>query len=66
MNVNPEIAINRTYSLTMPQIAKVSQLSANLRENQSEIVRRAIDLLYEKFEAGEVQAKKEPAATAEG
>lgn len=39
--------INKTYSLRMMQIAKLSDLSTRLRKSQSDIVREAIDEYYE-------------------
>jgi len=41
------VAVTRNYSLTMTHIAKVSDLAQRLGVSQGEIVRRAIDLLYQ-------------------
>jgi hypothetical protein len=52
--VNPhppvEMAVTKTYSLTFAHIAKVSDLAQRLGISQGEIVRRAIDLLYQKID----------------
>lgn len=42
-----EMAFSQTFSLRMDQLAKISDLSRRLGKSKSEIVRRAIDLLYE-------------------
>ena len=52
--------INKTYSLRMIQIAKLSDLSNRLRKNQSDIVREAIDEYYENHKDEEAQVQ--PAA----
>jgi len=48
-----DIAISKTYSLKMVQIAKVSDLAARLGISQGEVVRRAIDMLYQAEEQKE-------------
>ena len=46
---NPnEMPINRLFSMRMPQIAKLSDLSQRLDKDQSEIVREALDEYYER------------------
>jgi hypothetical protein len=48
MNLH-EYPINRTYGLTLEHISKVSTLSDYLEINQSEVIRMAIDKLYEEI-----------------
>ena len=52
------ISVAKNYSLTMTHIAKVSALAQRLGVSQGEIVRRAIDLLY--------QAEAEKEETSDG
>ena len=47
--------INKTYSLRMMQIAKLSDLSIRLRKSQSDIIREAIDEYYENHKVEESQ-----------
>jgi len=49
MNDQPtlQISVAKNYSLTMTHIAKVSDLAQRLGVSQGEVVRRAIDLLYQ-------------------
>ena len=42
------LAMTKTYSLTMMHIAKVNDMAQNLGISQGEVVRQAIDLLWEK------------------
>lgn len=42
-----EMAFSQTFSLRMDDLAKVSDLARRLGKSKSEIVRRAIDLLYQ-------------------
>ena len=44
---NLEIAVSKTYSLSFAHIAKVSDLAQRLGISQGEVVRRAIDMLYD-------------------
>ena len=44
---NLEIAVSKTYSVSFLHIAKVSDLAQRLGVSQGEVVRRAIDLLYQ-------------------
>lgn len=46
-SINQDFAVTKTYSLTMLHIAKVTDLAERLGVSQAEIVRRAIDLLWE-------------------
>lgn len=46
----PDLAVSKTYSLTMIHIARVADLAERLKISQGEVVRNAIDLLYEKLE----------------
>jgi hypothetical protein len=41
------IAVSRSYSLTMTHIVKISELARRLGISQGEVVRRAIDMLYQ-------------------
>ena len=52
---NLEIAVSKTYSVSFLHIAKVSDLAQRLGISQGEVVRRAIDLLYQ------AEAEKEEA-----
>lgn len=49
-----EMAFSQTFSLRMDQVSKVSDLARRLKKSKSEIVRRAIDLLYEAEDEKEV------------
>ena len=42
------ITVQRTYTITMEQVAKLSVMRPVLGKSQSEIVRDAIDELYKK------------------
>ena len=53
---NLEIAVSKTYSVSFLHIAKVSDLAQRLGISQGEVVRRAIDLLYQ------AEAEKEEAS----
>ena len=44
------ILSNRTYTLSISHIGKLSELSERLSRNQSELVREAIDDLHLKYE----------------
>ncbi len=59
MNNYPEIAVSKTYSLTMLHIARVADLAERLKVSQGEVVRKAIDLLYERMETEPEQAPAE-------
>ena len=54
-NKNSGITVQRTYTITMEQVAKLSVMRPVLGKSQSEIVRDAIDHLYERTfdEAGD-------------
>ncbi len=45
--VQTPIAVARNYSLTMAHISRVADLAQRLGVSQGEVVRRAIDLLYQ-------------------
>lgn len=46
---NTDLAITKTYSLTFMHINRVLELAKLKNVSQAEIVREAIDLLYEKY-----------------
>ncbi len=64
MNQFPNLAVNKTYSLTMLHIAKVSDLAERMQVSQGEVMRQAIDLLWEKLNELPQQepSEKKPAA----
>lgn len=53
---NSEFASAMSFTLTMEEITKLSDLQQRLGLNRSEIVRRAITLLYERVNA--IEAKE--------
>ena len=56
-----EMAFSQTFSLKMEHVGKVSDLAQRLGKSRSEIVRRAIDLLYAQIEEQEMQNGATPA-----
>lgn len=49
--INPTAATTKNYSLTMEHIAKVSDMAQRLGISQGEVVRRAIDLLWNQLDS---------------
>lgn len=56
-----EMAFSQTFSLRMDQVAKISDLAQRLGKSKSEIVRRAIDLLYQAESQKEASDAEVPA-----
>lgn len=50
MDLSAEIAVSRTYSITAEHIRKVIIMSQSTGKPQGEIVREAIDLLWDTLE----------------
>lgn len=61
MDQFPDIAVTKTYSLTMGHIAKVADMAQRTGKSQGEIVRDAIDLLYKRLEDTPTQVKQQAA-----
>lgn len=57
MNQPPELAITKTYSLTLTHIGRVSNMAMRTGLSQGEIIRRAIDLLWAQMEYDERQSE---------
>lgn len=51
MNVNPNMAISKSYSWRLLDISRISDMAARTGKNDSEIARMAVDLLWEKMES---------------
>jgi len=51
-----EIAFTQSFTLRMDQVAKIVDLAQRKGKSKSEIVRMAIDLLYQAEEQKEVEA----------
>lgn len=51
--IQTPISVAKNYSLTMTHIAKVSDLAQRLGISQGEVVRRAIDMLFQAEEEKE-------------
>ncbi len=64
MNLVNAPAVTKTYSLTLEHIGKVADMAARTGKSQGEIVRMAIDLLYEKMEREEAKAPSPTAGQA--
>lgn len=61
MNVN--MSITKTYSLTLTQIGKVAELSQRFGVSQGQVVRVAIDRLFDAVEDGATITNEEAEAT---
>lgn len=59
---NNEMAVNVSFTLSMTQVAKLSDLHNRLGMNKSYLVRQAIDDLFAKLNAIEEETNKEIAA----
>ena len=55
MNNPPNLSVSKTYSLTIGHIMRVADLAERLKISQGEVMRNAIDLLYEKHQNGETE-----------
>lgn len=51
MNNSPTISVTKTYSLTLEHIAKVTDMADRAGVSQAEILRMAIDMLYQSMQA---------------
>lgn len=60
MTLPDTVPINKLFSLRMPQIAKLSDISQRTGKDNSEIVREAIDEYFENHKDEETQVQ--PAA----
>lgn len=51
MNNYPQLSVTKTYSLTMEHIAKVTDMADRIGVSQAEILRMAIDMMYQSMQA---------------
>lgn len=58
IQVPNSLAINQTFSITLLQVGELSDLQQRTKMNKSELVRKAIDLLYQRINEVEAEAKQ--------